>query len=252
MIFLKKAKSTKNRKTRKVSEGKKAVSVKKDACKTSSCWRTSSIVLGILFIATLALALTGAFYSGDMLSQNQAEARANEFVNKLSTQDMPLAVESVEQESGAFRVVVGVLGQTESWFMSADGEYLFPSAFTLQDIEVLVGQQQMDEQQQPPQEAQDPGQEVVIEGDENVEELVSCLADNDFMIYGADWCGFTVQVVDLFGGADISDIYVECTDEEELCADEQIRGYPTIRLAGEDVNVDRSLSGFANAAGCAI
>lgn len=178
----------------------------------------------------------------ERMTQTQAEAKAREYVTLLSSPDLPLEIANVELENGLYKIIVSVLGQTEQWHMSPDGNYLYPSAFTIDDIRLIVAQQQLQQAPQLP---------TIIENEE-IDSLVSCLAENDFKIYGADWCGFTVQVVNLFGGVDINSIYVECTQEEELCRQEGITGYPTIKISGETANIARNLESFAQATNCPI
>lgn len=90
--------------------------------------------------------------------------------------------------------------------------------------------------------------------DEQKEEILAfstCLAESGVKIYGADWCGPTNQLVNNLGGFDlISPIYVECTKQEELCAQEQISGYPTIKINGERINPQRNFEGFEKVTGC--
>lgn len=169
------------KKAKKVSKKKSSPSVKRsehgmsnECCSSSSGWMVASIVLGALLILSVILLLTGSSSKG--LSNAQAEAKANEYVNLLSNPDMPLNVVSVVKENQAFRINIEVLGQAESWFMSLDGEKLFPSAFSLSDIRAIVGQQQLGEAQQqapPPSQGEvsvnfeganvlNPGQGVVM------------------------------------------------------------------------------------------
>ena len=79
----------------------------------------------------------------------------------------------------------------------------------------------------------------------------SCLAEKEVRVYGANWCGWTQKLVDAFGGQELIDpIYVECTENEELCSSEGIEGFPTIKIAGEKVDIQRTLEGFATAVDC--
>lgn len=239
--LLKKVKYAKKKNSSvKVSEHKHS-----GVCCGHSVWMIASVALGVLFVASLILGLTGVLSSKESgLSQSRAEAKANEYVNLLSNPEMPLNIVGVEKDSGLFRIDLTVQGQRLAWYMSPDGSLFIPDVFSLDDIRMIVGQQQLQEQQAQPQ--------LASYSNEEVESLVSCLADKDFVIYGADWCGYTNQVSSLFGGADISSIYVECTVEDALCNENEITGYPTIKIGGQVVNVQRSLAGFAEATGCAI
>ena len=79
-----------------------------------------------------------------------------------------------------------------------------------------------------------------------------CLGEKNFRIYGANWCGWTKKlVVDTLGGFDTaSAIYVECTEEKELCLSEGITGYPTTKINGEVYNGARTIAAISQATGC--
>lgn len=80
-----------------------------------------------------------------------------------------------------------------------------------------------------------------------------CLADNGMVIYGASWCGHCKQVSSLLGGHEImGSLYVECTQNQELCSQENIRAYPTIRFNGVDYRGARTLEAFGQTAGCNV
>ena len=88
---------------------------------------------------------------------------------------------------------------------------------------------------------------------EELKEFNKCLAENGFVIYGAHWCGFCKQIVDYLGGSEaVEPIYIECTEEEELCKEEGITGYPTIKIDGEGVQIQRTVKAFSEATGCEI
>ncbi len=96
------------------------------------------------------------------------------------------------------------------------------------------------------------GNNLPDEDEKNLEELISCLAENDFVIYGAEWCPACRQLVNSFGGYEIvKDIYVECSEEGERCNEEQKTNYvPEIQIDGEVYEGSRSLSAIANEVGC--
>jgi protein-disulfide isomerase len=111
----------------------------------------TSIVLGILLVASLFFIFLRNNDGVDALPQNKAEARANEFINILSDPQNPLRVSSVEEDNGIYRINIDLQGQTETWYMSLNGDYLAPQAFTLDQIRTIVGGQQPPQEQQPPQ-----------------------------------------------------------------------------------------------------
>ncbi len=90
------------------------------------------------------------------------------------------------------------------------------------------------------------------EDERNLEELISCLAENDFVVYGAQWCPACRQLVDSFGGHEmVKNIYVECSVEGERCNEEQKTNYvPEIQIRGEVYEGSRSLNAIAEEVGC--
>jgi protein-disulfide isomerase len=139
VVFLKKTKHTRT-----------SVREHENVYETASFWMIVAIVLGVLFIATLILGLTGVLSGGrggtDMMSQSEAEARANRYVNLLSTPEAPLNIVNVEKDHGLYRIDLTVQGQPLAWYMTGDGELFIPDVFTMQDIQTIVGGQP----QQPP------------------------------------------------------------------------------------------------------
>lgn len=61
----------------------------------------------------------------------------------------------------------------------------------------------------------------------SAEELAVCLTQKGATMYGAEWCHFCKQQKDMFGTAFKKITYVECPDNEKLCTDLGIKGYPT-------------------------
>ena len=87
---------------------------------------------------------------------------------------------------------------------------------------------------------------------EKISVFIDCLAEEGVIIYGANWCGWTKKlVVETLGGFDIAaPIYVECTENEELCAQEGIEGYPTIKINGVLYTGERTFEGLSEVTGC--
>lgn len=246
----------KKKKYAKSKKSSKDTTPKKTSCCTSQSWMITSIILGVLLVASLILGFTNIISDdsadekeaeGIFLDQEEAEIKAEEYMNLLGElEGVPLGVSSVVKENNLYKINAEFMGQETIFYMTSDAELLFLQGISLQELNEFKAQMDMMAQQQPT-ELQAPTYTA-----EEVNELVSCLADNEFVIYGADWCGFTVQVTQLFGNADISEIYVECTEEEALCAQEGITGYPTIKLGGEPANIARNLASFAEATSCTI
>lgn len=97
-------------------------------------------------------------------------------------------------------------------------------------------------------ETENDNEEELLLGDE----IMSCLAKNDVVVYGSSWCGACAQLVESFGGYEkIDPIYVECTEEEGRCNTEKVTGYvPEIQIKGELYQGPRSISEIAKEVDC--
>ncbi len=100
--------------------------------------------------------------------------------------------------------------------------------------------------------------ELDLNGNDDMSNLIDCLAENDLVIYGTSWCPACTQLVDSFGGYDAIDpIYVECaegTEEEaERCAEETKTEYvPEIQIAGELYEGPNDPRSLAQEVGCEL
>lgn len=84
-------------------------------------------------------------------------------------------------------------------------------------------------------------------------EFSTCLASKGVKVYGANWCGYTNAWVNTLGGYEsAAPVYVECTEEQELCSQEGITGYPTTKINGELYNGARTLESIGQAVGCVV
>ena len=98
------------------------------------------------------------------------------------------------------------------------------------------------------------GPQGETEVNEEMSDLINCLAEEGVVIYGSEWCPFCADLVDNFGGYDIIDpIYVECTEEDQRCQEEMIgRGVPEIQVEGEVYEGSRSPSDVAEKFNCEL
>ncbi len=212
-------------------------------------WKISSVVLGILLVASIAFSGTGFNLSGP--SGAAVANNALEFINTNLLQGQAEAeLGDVTEEEGIVKAAVSVMGQEMDIFMTKNGKYLFLQAIDLTEtIEAP-------EQQTQPEPVSEYSEEDLIK----IAEFSSCLADKGVKAYGAGWCGYCKKLKDTFGGASqIESFYVECQDEQsnpteytELCNEEEITGFPTIKLNGEASGLSAlsSLEEFAEATGC--
>jgi glutaredoxin len=77
-------------------------------------------------------------------------------------------------------------------------------------------------------------------------------------VYYADWCGHCHNLVNTFGGIEnAGKMMIQCQTADgssgtgaDLCAQENIRGFPTIKINGEGYSGARTFEAFAGATGC--
>lgn len=171
----------------------------------------------------------------------EIEETSLEFINNvLLAGESTASITEISEERGLFRVELEIEGYPYTSYITKDLGLFFPEGLDIDEYTQLV------------QEAE--GDSVIAEEavvPEGIGDFVDCLQEAQLVIYGADWCGYTQQVVSLFGGFQAADpVYVECTQEEDICQAAEVTGYPTIKVAGQAYTGARSLAGFAEATGC--
>jgi len=62
---------------------------------------------------------------------------------------------------------------------------------------------------------------------ETLDKFAMCLAEKKITMYGAVWCSHCQAEKARFGSSFKYVPYVECPDNEQLCIDKGIKGYPT-------------------------
>lgn len=82
--------------------------------------------------------------------------------------------------------------------------------------------------------------------------LVECLAENELVIYGSEYCSACSQLVESLGGKQtVEPVYVECADNKEKCKTNKETNYvPEIQINGEVYQGDYSPQSLAKEVGC--
>lgn len=186
------------------------------------------------------------------ITEEEAGEIAIDFINNIMLQGQASAsLISVSEEYGLYKIDINFQGNDFASYISKDGKTFFPEAMNIEEIKKLSNNP--NNETAPPVIEEESNEEQNLLPSKEIGSFVSCLKDKNFVIYGASWCGYCKQVVDLFGGKEItSPIYIECTEEEELCKEKEITGYPTILIGDARYTGSRSLQGFADATGCKI
>jgi thiol-disulfide isomerase/thioredoxin len=233
----------------------------KENLKKISFWPILSAVLFFALLAVLIFPSKTMIDSKEIMNKEKAGEKAIEFINSVFLQGQDqVELKEVSKESGVYKIkMVWGLEEIDS-YVTQDGKILFPEAFKIdefsQDFLELDDQEEFD------------GEEIIIEEDlekqnknteessdegGNIENLISCLKEKKFVIYGAEWCSFCRDLVSLFGGYEkAASIYVECTEKQDLCREKNITAYPTILVNDQQYRGERTLEAFASETKCSF
>ena len=203
-------------------------------------WMLSTFVFGILAIILIinAAGITGNV-SGDKAGENFVT-----FFNEQTEGDISY-VSSADLGDNLYDITFLIEGQEIPGQITKDGKYFVQVLYEINPDEPTTTV--------PPTTQQPTDTIAYTEADlVKLSEFSTCLANAGMKVYGANWCGWTQKlVVDTLGGFDnAGDLYVECTEETELCSSEEITGYPTIKVNGEVYKGERTLESLAAATGC--
>ncbi len=211
--------------------------------------KNKNLIILILLIVCVALA-GGLVYSQfgqkigkDTINIEEVEDLILTYINESLLQGQLKAslVGEIEEEAGLYKFQIEVAGQKILSFLTKDGKIFFPEGFYLEEEPIV---------QNPDSEESQSSSENTI-APEELTEFIACLKEADFVIYGANWCGWTEKLVEMLGGFDmVKPIYVECTEEEELCSEKGVQGFPTILIKGKQYQGERTFENFSAATGC--
>ncbi len=178
----------------------------------------------------------------EIISTQEAEELIMSFINDYLLMGQAQAqLLDISVENNLYKLKLNIQGEEFYSYSTLDGKLFFPEGMNIKETIDMISEVDMAEE------------EIVVEKEVgDIPDLVSCLKEQEFVIYGANWCGYCKQVIDLFKDHNIDSIYVECTQEQELCQKENITGYPTIKIKGERYTGQRTLEAFALSANCSI
>jgi hypothetical protein len=208
-------------------------------------WILSTLVLGILVL----IFLVGNF-SCEVTANAISEDEAGDLILELAKLQIEDAeIIDVSIKNGLYEIILSMEGNEIPVYLTLDGENLVSG--TLAPIDVIMAQGSPSDN---PQETPEPVGDYSEDDLEKLKVFSSCLAEKGIKIYGANWCGWTKKLaVDTLGGFDIAgDAYIECTENEELCASEEVSGYPTVKVNGEAYTGERTLEALGEETGCAV
>lgn len=178
---------------------------------------------------------------GDM--QSVGDKAINYINENLLPPEITASLVEISDSGSVYKVRLSIENNEFDSYISKDGEFLFPDGYDMNQplMEGLEETEVMEEPETPslPQ--------------EELEKFIACLAQANFVIYGADWCGYTTSLISMLGGWETTKpIYIECTEETDLCTEKEITGYPTVLLDDNEFTGSRNLEDFAFYTGCLL
>ena len=200
-------------------------------------WMLSTVVLIALVVIFIA---QGLGPTGKVISENDA---GEIIVDLAKSQVGDIQIIEVSEKSGIYEIDYSSEQGTGVVYLTLDGKNLIGGLMPLEESE------------------NDGVSEKESYTEEDKEKLLSfseCLASKGIKAYGAGWCGYCKKLKETFGG-EASPFYIECQNEDgsptenaNICNEEEIQGFPTIKLNGESSGLSAlsSLEDFAEATGC--
>ena len=198
-----------------------------------------AIIVAILVIAGAFVFLNkkaGKTMGEELPADLVAEETINYINENFLSPEMPASLISVSDVGGVYKIRLKVEEMEFDSYVTKDGKFLFPEGH---DMTEDLDTQALPETEMPSLDK------------EELNEFVGCLEKANFVIYGANWCGYTKELVAMLGGWEIIDpIYVECTEKQALCDEKEISGYPTILINDKQYQGGRNFQGFSDATSC--
>lgn len=205
-------------------------------------WMVSTLFLALLSITLIFVNFSGGM-TGGVIGVNDASQKVLDFAS--SQADGEITLVETNEKYGLYEVVVEYQGNEVPLYITKDGENLVQGVIPLS---VLTGSQNSESSTTQTQPTSYSEEDL-----EAIAEVIDCYAEKDVKVYGANWCGYTNAFVETLGGYEVIDsIYVECTEETDLCSEEEIKGYPTTKISGESYSGARTFEGLSQETGCPV
>jgi glutaredoxin len=104
------------------------------------------------------------------------------------------------------------------------------------------------------------GEDSIYNSEQNAQILKfsECIADKGFEAFTADWCPHCENLKEYFGGdKNVEPFWIVCQDanrgltkDSQRCSEEGIRGFPTLKLNGQELQIARTFDSISLATGC--
>lgn len=204
-------------------------------------------IIILVLLGLLVAQYSGVGKGGEIMPKEKVAEETMAFIKENLAPQLDFNYQGVEEESGFYKISFSIAGTEDSpeqediVYVSKDGKYLFFQPINMKEAEEL-------ETTPEPTNGNEPVSNI---DPEEMKTFIDCLKNKGLVVYGANWCGWTKQIIATLGGQElIAPIYVECTEQEALCKEKRITGYPTILINGEEYQGSRTVVEFANKTGC--
>lgn len=195
----------------------------------------------MLLLQALNMSSDQSSESQGELSAEEAKIKAVSYINEDLEMPGNVSAVSVEEKRFIYEIFTEYQGKKRPVYVTMDGRYLFFAGFNTSE--------KLPTRTMTPESTQTPTQPSY--STEELQQFVNCLDQAGVKIYGAEWCSHCQDLVNMLGGYNVVDpIYVECTENQQLCEDKDIQAYPTIIINGSKYSGARTYQALSQATGC--
>lgn len=210
-------------------------------------WMVASVVLGVLLLGFLfsGSGVTGGVITGGAVSEGEivsSKVAGEKLLDFAESRDMDIEILEINEKDGFYEVS----------FSSDEGDSKVLLTMDGKNIASLIPLSISDS---APREIKS---DFSDEDNLKIQEFSKCVAGKGFRVYAADWCPHCENMKDSFGGHDnVEAFWITCSDASRkptenagLCEEEEITGFPSMKLNGEFLNIPRTFEAIAEATGC--
>ena len=84
------------------------------------------------------------------------------------------------------------------------------------------------------------------------DDFAKCLTEKGAIIYGNDYCSYTVKQLNFFGKSQKHLNYIKCTENEQLCNEKNIKTTPTWEITGDMHSGVQTFEALSAYSGCGV
>ncbi len=211
-----------------------------------------------VFVLLAILLLWGIFFfkSGCtgkvILEEEEAQEELSEFLGGM-IQEGEIDFISSNDLGDVYEFTVSYEGNTFPQYITKNGGYYIPELVSISEVQ--SSQEQPSQEESGVEEAQIEEESTTDYSEEEIaslKEFNDCLSENGLVFYGSNTCPHCRNLIETLGGYEAAEsVYVECTENREICSQEAKTGYvPEIQIDGAIYEGKRTIESFSEATGC--